>query len=300
MKRVLSFKEHQKSIKIAEDLIEMIVNPKLNESEDTKKMTKTELDRIISGLAKDLKFNFSLIGTFGTGIGAMIPVVDNLIKNGNLKIEATPENIVLLTITALCITYLEEKNNRVGASEIECHDCEGTGFQNPDDDSDETPCEICQGYGALKSKVTKEDTDTLLAELKLRGIGDGIVKKLIACFHSIGNIFKIIFRNTPYIINGFLDMFGYTALLIPSMHAITSLIGQYHFDMNNLPMNLLSVGLGVGAFLAKGGFNYLVSKLKDKFKLKINPNLSNPTFSKSIDINDGDKNIDNQDLIKEQ
>ena len=93
MKRVLSFKEHQKSIKIAEDLIEMIVNPKLNESEDTKKMTKTELDRIISGLAKDLKFNFSLIGTFGTGIGAMIPVVDNLIKNGNLKIEATLEKL---------------------------------------------------------------------------------------------------------------------------------------------------------------------------------------------------------------
>lgn len=300
MKRVLNFKEHQKSVEIAEDLISAILSPKLNESEDNDRTHKEQIDEIINKLANDLKFNFSLIGTFGTGITAMMPVVKNLIENGQLKIELTNENIVLLTITAICITYLEEKNNRGGEKEIECHDCEGTGFKNHDDDTDDTPCDVCQGQGSIKSEVTKDDTDTLLAELKLRGIGDGIVKKVIACFHSIGNLCKIIFKNTPYIINGFLDLLGYTALLLPCMNAISSLIVKHNFDINNLPMNLLSVGLGVSTFLAKIGLNYLVNKLKDKFKLKINPDLENPTFTKTIDINDGDENIDKQDLIKEQ
>jgi hypothetical protein len=273
----------------------MIVNPKINESEEMEKVGKSQINTIVQNLAKDLKFNLSLVATFGTGIRAMYPVVDNLIKNSNLKIEATQENIVLLTITALCITYLEEKNNRQGSKEIVCHYCDGTGSIE-----DEKSCSICQGVGSIKSEVTKQDTDTLLAELKLRGIGDGIVKKVISCFRSIGNIFKIIFKNTPYVINRFIDMFGYTTLLIPSMNAISALVGQYNFDINNLTTNLLSVGLGVGTFLAKGGFNYLVNKLKDKFKLKVNPDLEQPIVAKSIDINDGDKNIDNQDLIKEQ
>jgi hypothetical protein len=296
MNKVLRYNEYQSSVDIAEKLIEMIVNPKLNESVDD-----SHIKNILKSLSRDLKFNYNLVLTFGTGIKAMIPVVDNLIKNSKLNIELTTENLVLLTITALSITYLEEKNNRIGSEEIECLDCEGTGFENPTNDLDDNPCSICLGYGSIKSKVTKKDTDTLLAELKLRGIGDNIVKKVITCFKSIGNIFKIIFRNTPYIISGFLDMLGYTAILLPSMNAISALIGEYHFNIDTLPANLLSVGLGIGTFLAKNGFNYLVNKLKDKFNLKINPDLNNPTFLKSIDINDGDtKDMDNNKLIKEQ
>lgn len=297
MKRVLSFKEHQKSIKMAEELIEMIISPKVNESEETETVNKNQINKIAQNLANDLKFNFGLVATFGTGIRAMYPVVDNLIKNSTLKIEATQENIVLLTITALCITYLEERNNREGSKEIVCHDCNGNSVKNS---KDEATCATCNGVGSIKSEVTKQDTDTLLAELKLRGIGDGIVKKVISCFRSIGNIFKIIFKNTPYVINGFIDMFGYNSLLIPSMNAISALIGQYHFDINNLAMNLLSVGLGVGTFLAKGGFNYLVNKLKDKYNLKINPDLEDSIVTKSIDINDGENSIEDQNLIKEQ
>ena len=284
MTRVLKFVEHENSIKMAEELIEMIINPKLNESSIEDK----HLKKILKGLAFDLKFNYSLVFTFGTGIKALYPIVDSLIKNGNLKVETNPENIVLLALAAVAITYLEDKKNKAGDDKIVCQECKGKG------------CKSCKN-GFIDSIVSKADARTILEELKLRGIGNGIVKKLVKCFKSIGNLLKTIFKNSPYVISGVLDMFAYTSILIPTMNAISALVGNYKFDMDSLISNFLSIGVGVATFFAKNGFNYLVNKLKDKLHIKINPDLEMPTAVRPYDIKDGDiGDMGRNKLIKEQ
>lgn len=272
--------------KMTDDLIDFLSNSVLNESDKG----QSAIDSILKGLSKDLKFNMGLVFTFGVGIRAMFPIVDNLIQNGTLKIEATTENIVLICLAALTITYLEETNNKAGQTEVEC-DC-----KNKKD------CEICGGTGVIKSIVTKKDAQTILEELKLRGVGNGIIRKMVECFKSIGSISKTLFKNSPYVINGLMDMLGYTGLLIPTMNAISALIGKYDLNMDTLPGNFMALGLGVTTFLAKNGFDYLFKKLKGKFGLKTS-NLDVPTAARPYEIVDGEidpQEIGKNKLIKEQ
>lgn len=284
MSRILKYNQHKESIIMAEELIEMIVNPKLNESIDD-----NHIQKILRELANDLKFNWSLVFTFGVGIRAMYPVVENLIKNGNLKVELNSENIILLTITALAITYLEEKNNKSGDDVIKCQECSG-----PDKD-----CKSCRGTGMIRSEIKKSDVRTMLEELKLRGFGNGIVKKVASSFKSIGNLFKILFKNTPYVIGGFLDMITYTSILIPTMNAISWMVDKYQFNMETFAANFSSIGVGISTLLAKKGFNYLVNRLGDK--VNINGDLEAQTLDMPHDIKDGEEgDLGRNKLIKEQ
>ena len=98
--KVLNFEKYQ----IAEDLANFIANPIINES-DSK---DSQIDSVLKRLSQDLKFNYGLVFTFGVGVRVMYPVVEGLISNGSLNIEPTLENIVLVCIAALTITYLEE------------------------------------------------------------------------------------------------------------------------------------------------------------------------------------------------
>jgi hypothetical protein len=142
---------------------------------------------------------------------------------------------------------------------------------------------------------------TILEELKLKGIGNGIVKKLVKCFNSIGGLFKILFKNTPYLVSGFMDMFAYTSILMPTMNAVSALVGNYNLNMDTLPGNLISVGIGVTTFLAKNGLTFLINKLKDRFNIRVNPDLEIPTVVRSYDIADGGvDNMGKNKLIKEQ
>jgi len=266
--------------------IELFENSMINES-----IPDDNYKEVLRELSKDLKFNFGLIFTFGAGIKAMYPIVDNLVRNESLKIDFTSENILLLTLAGLAITYLEESNNKVGDEKVPCS-CE----------SKSKFCKQCDGSGYITSKVKRADARTILEELKLRGIGNGIVRKIVDCFKSIGNIVKVLFKNSPYMVNGIIDMFGYTAMLIPTMNAISSLIGEYNLNMETLPGNFLSLGIGMGTFLAKRGFNYLVRNLKSKLGFKTS-HLDVPTAAKPYEISDGDFNkekLGKNDLIKEQ
>ena len=77
MNRVMKYQDFADTSKIAEDFIRKISNPNLNESMDDKKFIKTILDK----LSRDLKFNYGLVLSFGTGIGFMFPILHNLINN---------------------------------------------------------------------------------------------------------------------------------------------------------------------------------------------------------------------------
>jgi hypothetical protein len=269
MSRVLKWNEYRISEERALEVIESICNPIINESNDDKLFYT-----ISKKLARDLKFNIGLILTFGTGIKLMIPVVNNLIKTGTLNFEVSAENIILLTITVAGIIYLEETSNKAG-----------------DDINSE----------GEKSIVTKRDVQTMLEELKMRGIGQGIVKKFVSSFLSIGTFFKNLLKKTPFVINGLLDMFGYTSLMLPCMNAISSFIGKYDITIETIATNLLSVGVGVGALMAKQGVTWLVNKLKKSLNIEGDTsNLKRAVEIRPYDIIDSDISVDNSKLIKEQ
>lgn len=247
--QVLRFKDYYKGQELAEDLIEMLSNPLLNENVDDKAW-KQILDKVFS----DLGLNYALITTFGTGIAAMYPIVNELIVNNKLKIEITQENMLLLTVAAVVIIYLEEK--KTGSTKISI-----------EMDEDEI----------------KENAKSLLTELKLRGIGNGIVKKVVKAFTSISNLVKVIFKNFKYVISGFIDMFAYTAMLVPTMNVFATFIDKYDMNLDSIIGNLLSVGVGVLSVVAKNSINYLVQKLGSKFNLdkdKIMKDLPEPSIKK--------------------
>jgi hypothetical protein len=213
---------------------------------------------ILRGLRKDLKFNIKLIFTFGTGIASMYPIVLNLIKNQSLKIDTKPENVVLLTLTSIVILALEiQKDN----------------------------------------DISKDEVKFLLNELKLRGIGNGIVKKMVNSFKSIGNLLRILFKNTSRTVRHLIDMFGYTSILIPTMNALSSIISDYNWTMGTIIGNLSSLGVGVLTFLAKNGWDYLVKRLKSK--TEINPDIDKIDVDTSV-VKGNDTMPSNTKMINEQ
>ena len=278
--RVLNFEKYQ----IAEDLANFIANPIVNESEIDK-----QFDIILKKLSQDLKFNYGLVFTFGVGVKVMYPIVEGLISNGSLSVDPTKENIILVCIAALTITYLEESKNKAGDSEVPC-DCE---VKSKD-------CKICGGSGMVKSLVTKQDARTILEELKLRGIGNGIIRKIVECFKFLGGMFKVLFKNTPYVINGLTDMLAYTSILVPAMNGISAIVGKYNLTIDTLMGNAAAISLGITTFLTKYGFDWLVKKFKNKFGFHTR-NLDTPTAVKPYDIIDTEEdNLGSNKLIKEQ
>lgn len=268
--KVLRFQEYSNSHDLAYDLINMLSSPSVMESaeEDGNPAWKQILNKVFS----DLGLNFILIATFGAGIAAMYPIVSNLVTNGNIKIEATSENILLLTVAAITITFLEEKKNRTTSKNIDISDDE-----------------------------IKKDTKSILEELKLKGIGNGIVKKVVKCFLSIRNIIKLIFEHSGNIIGGFIDMFAYTSFMIPAMNIFNSFIDKYDFNLETLPGNFASIGVGVLSLVAKNGLSFLINKLGDKFKFKkdrILKDLNIPPIKKYPHPDVVDVGSKNLDLIK--
>jgi hypothetical protein len=292
MTRVVKFEDYKKSQDFLEEFVERLINQSVKESKEESAITK-----IANQLQKDIKFNYSLIFTFGAGINAMYPIVMHLLKNSNLNVELTTENVVLLTITAIAIAYLEEKKNKTGDLSIVCDICNSKGLIQTE--VDEETCHKCSGKGSTQSLVTRNDTDTLLAELKLRGIGNGIVKKLVACFVSIGGFLKMVFKHASLIISNFVDLFAYTSLLIPTMNAISGIINASNLTLETLPMdiakNLLVFGVGVSTMLAKRGYEWISKKIGDFLRTKNLIKGNEPTELRGIE-----SQIKKDEIINEQ
>ena len=172
--------------------------------------------RIEKKVLSDLRLDSKLALTFGAGIGALYPVVSKMMSNLNLSgVELTLETVVLLTVASVTIVYLEEKKAK---SQEE------------------------------QDKLTK-DSKSMLEELRMRGIGDGIVKKVIKAIQSIKNIFSIIGKHIGAVIGGVIDMFAYTSILIPIMNAILLIIGKYEMSVESVIQNFFALGIRVLQFL---------------------------------------------------
>jgi hypothetical protein len=75
-------------------------------------------------------------------------------------------------------------------------------------------------------------------------------------------------------------------------------------NFDTLPGNLLSIAAGVGTFLTKNIFNFVVNKIKKKTNIDVDTkHLDIPVAAKPYEISDGDedlKNFKGNNLIKEQ
>jgi hypothetical protein len=184
------------------------------------------------------------------------------------SIELTTETVVLLTIAALTIVYLEEKKD-ISVEERE--------------------------------KLTK-DSKSMLEELRMRSIGDGIVKKIIKALTSVKNIFSLIGKHIGAVIGGIIDMFSYTAILIPIMNAILFLIGKYELTPDTIVQNFFSLGMGVASKIAKHGLVELISKLKNRLNInkeKVLDEIETPVIQRFSNYIDQYPKQDGE-LIKEQ
>lgn len=230
----------------------------------------TSYKRIEKKVLSDLKLDTKLVLTFGAGIGALYPVVQKMMANLSLSsVEMTQETSVLLTIACITIVYLEEKK-----------------YKTPEEEE----------------KLTK-DSKSMLEELRMRGIGDGIVKKVMKAIESIKNVFSVVAKHLGAMVGGVIDMFGYTAILIPIMNAILWVIGKYEMSVDVVIQNFFSLGMGIASRIAKHGLVELISKLKGivstKTKGEIIDELETPVIQRFSDIRDKDSEQQG-DLIKEQ
>jgi hypothetical protein len=111
---------------------------------------------------------------------------------------------------------------------------------------------------------------------------------------------KALFKNTPYVVNGLIDMLAYTSVLIPAMNGISAIVGKYDLNIDTLIGNSAAIALGISTFLTKYGFDWLVKKFKNKFGFDTK-NLDVPTVIKPYDIGDAESdNLGDNKLIKEQ
>lgn len=192
----------------------------------------------------DLKLNSKLVLTFGTGINVFYPVIYKLMEKMKISsLELTYDKVVLLTICAFTIIYLEEKK-----------------FKSKEEE-----------------EILTKDSKSMLEELKMMGIGNGIVKKIIKIFKSITYIFKLIGKHVGAVTGGFMDMFAYTAMLIPIMNGILYIIGKYDLNLDNFIKNFIGLSIGVGTLITKHGISIILHKLKSNLKL------SNKTEKEIVD-----------------
>jgi hypothetical protein len=254
---------------IFDTLEDLIPNVEDGDEEDDYSKYDT-YKRVEKKVLSDLKLDMKLVLTFGAGIGALYPIVGEMMTNlGVSGVELNKETVVLLTIACVTIVFLEEKKAK-----------------SPEEED----------------KLTK-DSKSMLEELRMRGIGDGIVKKVMKSIESIKNVFATIAKHVGAMVGGVIDMFGYTAILIPVMNAILWIIGKYDMSVDAVIQNFFSLGVGISSRIAKHGLVELINKLKgiisNKTKEEIIDELETPVIQRFSDIRDKDSEQEG-DLIKEQ
>jgi hypothetical protein len=229
----------------------------------------TSYEKVAKKVISDLKLNLSLVATFGAGIGALYPVVEAVMTNMSYdSFNLNPESVVLLTLAAVTITYLEEKK-----------------FKSAEEEA-----------------ILTKDSKSMLEELKMRGFGNGIVKKLMKGLESVKNIFLIIGKHLGAVIGSIIDMFAYTSLLIPIMNGVMFVIHKYDLNLETLPQNFLGLAMGVGTIIAKHGIIEIVNRIKNRFPIntkEVLDDIETPAIQRFAGFGDSEDEQDG-DLIKEQ
>lgn len=254
------------------ELYELMANDFINSFDNLiiEDHKKSKYKGLFDKITSDLKLNVSYVGLFGAGITVFYPIVEKLMMRIS-DIEITDETVILSTICAASIIYLEEKKSKNVKEEDE---------------------------------ITM-DSKSMLEELKMKGVGNGIIKKLIKAFQAIKNIFSIIGKHIGALIGGFVDMFAYVAIMIPILNAIQFIIGKYDLNLDTIVQNFIGLSIGVGTLIAKHGIIDIINRLKSKFPLdkkRIMDEIETPVIQKFGDRTYGvnPTEDDGAEMIKEQ
>lgn len=269
--KIQRFNDYYQSEKMLDDFI-LSLSSSINESDESKTEKDSAYKRIEKKFISDLKLDTRLVLTFGSGIGALYPIVLQILQNMSLSgVEISKQTAVLLTIAAITIIYLEEKKTKTPEEE----------------------------------DTLIKDSKSILEELRMRGIGDGIVKKIIKALGGIKNIFSTIGKYLGAAVGGIIDMFSYTAILIPVMNAILYVIGEYEMGADEIISNFFTLSVGVATKIAKHGLVEIVSRLKGMIpkrdREEIIDELETPVIQKFGDFSGGQMNTpSSDDMITEQ
>lgn len=125
-----------------------------------------------------------------------------------------------------------------------------------------TICALAMAFGEDKKNYKK-----LFEELRLRGVYH-LLKKLINFVLNLKKVFSAFAKRSGRIIKGLIDMFAYTALFIPFLIVVESIIRHKGLDLDSFTNMSLgkSIITGVGAISIK----HFIEEVLDRFK-KFNP-----------------------------
>jgi len=222
MTKILKFNEYKDWEMIALDFVKQIQNQIISESDE--KTDNSDINSLIGDILNRFGFEMSLALIFDSGVKLMYPIVSKLIDNMKLEITPTKEDVVLLCITSISIMYLHNKKNPLISA----------------DD--------------IKNKLNPD------IQLKF-GNPRILVNKIIGCFDYIHLFLKKFPKLVGVVLNNITDMFGYTAILQPTMNAISIFVGTYQLTPDNLVGNLISLAAGISTISVKKLYNFVKNKV---------------------------------------
>ena len=284
MSKILKYKDHVKMRNMGKVFMDSL---SMNINESRADIDNETVEVILSDIINDMNINQGLLEKFKLNITDTIPVLKSLVDNSKIEFETTAENLVLLGLTVLSISNLYETDNKAGHGVLPCPSCSGKG------------CGECGDSGEVKAIIDKREAQSLLEELRMRGVGNVIVKKIVQCFVSIGKFTKTLLEKSDYSVSGLGDMLNDKSILLPIMNAMEKFIRDYDITIDTISNNLISLGSSVASHTSKKGFPWLVTKLSDVFGIE-NAELPETDNTDILISDPNEDDIEGNNLIKEQ
>jgi len=223
---VLKFKDWS-SLSFTEEFFKILGDNFLTESE------KNNSDRfkIATDFIKKMKFKSDIYKIFAPIFDTSALLVEHLLNNSNFNIEITPTIIPLVTLSTLCITYIEENKNKMSADD----------------------------YNLLKI-----ESKSILEENKLTGVGNGVIKELVSAFKSIGGLMNTINKKRNKKGNGFFTIIDDIKCGQSILNTIDYLVKKYKMNSTDLVNKIKSISGNMSSKDIKNNLNYFLSQIKNE------------------------------------
>ena len=137
----------------------------------------------------------------------------------------------------------------------------------------------------------KENINKLMTVIREKGLEE-VLTLFIDTLKNLGHLFGKISSNFGKVISSIVDMFSYTALLVPLMTALNTVIQHYgitiqQFDsiLTNPGGAVISTGIGMLTISLKHIINMIMRNFSRNTKSKTPPQQANEFVQKEEDIN---------------
>jgi len=249
--RILNYESYKLSNDLMDEFIDHLSESNNNGNLDSIKSTVTNLN-----------LNTGLVDMIGDYTLALYPIFNQLLVNSKLNIELSETVITLVTLTTVCVFYLEEYKG--GKVDMMLTYSDADAFRN--------------------------DIRFLLEELKMSGIGNGIVKKLSECVNAVSKIVKLLFDGGGLFDQKTKIQFGKIC------NSINFMINNHKMNMDTLIDNFTIVSDGISSPIAKKGMSDIMKKLNIKIDQVQDAENTIIDIDNMVDPNIGDVILENDDL----